>query len=225
MEPAPQSLFSAGEALQQAWEKVRQNLKPLLIIGGISAFLALLNSASNGSNGRGIDLVNLVVQLFQVAVTMAFIRAALDIADGREVAVPKLRDLGPDYLFFLLTSLLVGLVVGLGLVLLIVPGVIAAITFAFTGFLVMDQKLDPIAAMKESARLTRGVKAELFGMGVVLVLLNLAGVIALGVGLLLTVPMSFIVTARVYRRLQARAGSPARPRPQAPISGPPVGAH
>lgn len=224
MEPAPQSLFSAGEALQQAWEKTRQNLRPLLIIGAVSAFLALLNNASNGSE-RGIDLVNLVVQLFQVAVTMAFIRTALDIADGREVAVPKLKDLGPDYVFFLLTTMLVGLVVAVGLVLLIVPGVIAAITFAFAGFLVMDQRMDPIAAMKESARLTRGVKAELFGMGVVLVLLNLAGAIALGVGLLLTVPMSFIVTARVYRRLQARAGSPAQPKPRAPIAGPPVGAH
>lgn len=77
--------------------------------------------------------------------------------------------------------------------------------------------------MRESLRLTRGARPELFSMAVVLLVLNLVGAMALGLGLLLTVPMSFIIAADVFRRLQARAGVPVPPSTQRPpFAGPPA---
>jgi hypothetical protein len=213
-------LFSAGELLNFAWSKTKENLKPLLVIGGVSMVLTLLNSASSRSaNPAGFDLLNLIVQLFQMAITMAWIRVALAIADGKPVEVPKARELWPDFFVYFVTSVLVGIAVMLGFIALIVPGVVLALMFSFAGFAVIDRKLDPIEAMKESARLTTGAKPELLGLALLLLALNLAGVLALGVGLLVTVPMSFIAAARVYRRLQDIAVHAPEPRP---IVGPPA---
>lgn len=214
-------LFHAAEELQFAWAKTRQHLRPLLLIGGLSAFLALLNASSG--NREGLNLLGLVVQLLQVGLTMAWIRVALRISDGQPVEVPRARELLPDYLSFLFTSVLLGLGVSLGLLLLVVPGVLFGLAFGFAPYAVMDHKADPLSAMKESLRLTRGNRPELFAMWLVLLLLNLVGAMALGLGLLLTVPMSFIIAADVYRRLQARGGVPIPPSTQRPpFAGPPA---
>src|SRR5690606_24140896 len=93
------------------------------------------------------------------------------------------------------------LMVGVGLVLLIVPGVILAVVYAFYGFVIVDRGEPVLAALQRSAELTRGHRGELFLFGVVLLGLNLLGALAFGIGLLITSPVSLIAAGYVYRRL------------------------
>jgi hypothetical protein len=58
-------------------------------------------------------------------------------------------------------NILYGLIVAFGLVLLIVPGVGRPLKFGFAPFLAVDDGLDPLAALRESARLTRAVERKL----------------------------------------------------------------
>jgi uncharacterized membrane protein len=216
MSPNDRGLFAVDELLAFGWGKTKENLRPLVTLGALGMGLALLERAA-GSDGRpgAVGLLTLLVQLFQLAIAMAWIRVALDACDGKPVALPKLGALWPDYLSFLIGALLAGLLIALGFVALVLPGIWLALTFGFFGFLVVDQRLSPGAALRESARLTRGVKAQLFGVGVVFLFINLGGALLFGVGLLLTVPVTFIAGARIYRRLQQR---PA-PAPDQPTGG------
>jgi uncharacterized membrane protein len=75
----------------------------------------------------------------------------------------------------------------------------------YSTFVVVDQRTDPIEALRKSSRLTDGVKGQLFWFGLLLIGVNLVGALALGVGLLVTIPTSFIAAAYVFRRLQQRA--------------------
>ncbi len=200
-------VFSTGEALRFGWEKTKANLKPLLIIGAVGAFLALLNQALTGPDGDpGLrSLLAILVQVLQVGVTLAFVRAALLLHDGKPLDVSKPSLLLSDFFSFLLTAVLYGLIVAIGLALLIVPGIIWGLKFGFCGFNVVDRRLDPIEALRASSRLTDGIKGELFLFALVLMLVNLIGALALGVGLLVTVPTTFLAAAFVFRRLQQRA--------------------
>jgi uncharacterized membrane protein len=226
MSPNPRPLFPVGETLQFAWDQTKENIRPLLVIGLTGAFLALVERGLTYENRDGFfTLMGLLVQLVQVAVTMAWIRVSLRICDGATVEVPRVRELWPDYISFFATMLLAGLITAVGFVLLIVPGVIWGLSVAFAGFATIDGRLDPIEALKESARLTRGKKAELFAMALVLMLLNFAGALVFGVGLLVTIPMTFIAAGRVFRALQQEVGAAApRRRPAPPVSSPPAGA-
>lgn len=96
-----------------------------------------------------------------------------------------------------------------GLVLLVVPGIIAMVVFMFTSIVVIDQNLGPIEAMKESLRITRGHFWPLMGFGAILILMLIAGILALGVGLLVAVPVASIAYVHAYRVLLHKAG----PRP------------
>jgi uncharacterized membrane protein len=100
-------------------------------------------------------------------------------------------------------TILQSVIVLIGLVLLIVPGIIASLLFSMTQLSVIDKSLKPIEALKASYRLTKKHLWLLFQFMIVLVLLNLAGLIALVVGLFVTLPVSLIAVAYVYRKLTA----------------------
>jgi len=219
--------FSIEEALRFGWTTTKANLKPLLLLGLVGAVLGLLNQAlaGPGPNDGLRALMLLFVQVLQAALMMVWIRTALALQDGKKLEWARPPSLVGDFLTFLLTWVLYGLVVGVGLLLLIVPGIIWGLKFGFSTFLVVDKKLDPIEAFRESSRLTLGVKGQLLEFALLLLGVNILGAIALGVGLFVTIPTTFIAAAHVFRRLQARAVQRVQPAPQVPLGTPrPTGA-
>ena len=117
---------------------------------------------------------------------------------------PEFRDFFAGFQYFLpllLLSLVAGLFIGIGTILLIIPGVYLAVAYLFASYLVVDRRLDFWPAM-ELSRLT--VNPRWFGyfaFVLLLALLNLAGAIALGVGLLVTIPLSFCAVTVAYADL------------------------
>ena len=89
---------------------------------------------------------------------------------------------------FVGTRILTIIIVLVGLILLIVPGIIAALALMFATYVVVDRGFGPIEAIKESVRLTKGHRWELFLLALALIGLNILGAIALLVGLLVTIP-------------------------------------
>jgi len=117
---------------------------------------------------------------------------------------PEFRDFFAGFQYFLpllLLSLVAGLFIGIGTILLIIPGVYLAVAYMFASYLVVDRRLDFWPAM-ELSRLT--VTPQWFGyfaFMLLVVLLNLAGAIALVVGLLVTIPLSFCALTAAYADL------------------------
>jgi uncharacterized membrane protein len=194
---------STSEALRFGWEKTKAHLKPLLLLGLAGAFLALLNRAFARPHGMGDPVLLLFIQALQVGVAMLFARVALLAHDGEPVRLGHLGKMLEGYITFFASTLICELIVAAGLVLLVVPGVLWAARFCFAPLLVLDRELDPIEALHESARLTRGARGALIKLGLALLGLNLLGALALGLGLFVTVPVTFLATVRAMRVLQA----------------------
>jgi uncharacterized membrane protein len=79
------------------------------------------------------------------------------------------------YLNIVLANLLVVAIVGIGLVLLVVPGIIFACRLSFVPYLVMDKGLDPVGAIEKSWFMTRGHGWRIFGMYLLSILLVACG--------------------------------------------------
>ena len=140
--------------------------------------------------------------LLSLGFTALFIRAhdSLESADVKDMWHPQ------AYWRFLAAELLTGIAVFLGFILLIIPGIIAILAFLFTQYLVIDKGLGPIAAMKESARITKGVRWELLLFVFIALAINILGFIALFVGLLVSIPVTMLSLVHAYRTLQTKAG-------------------
>jgi len=107
-------------------------------------------------------------------------------------------DRAASYFF---SSLLYGLVVALGFLMFVIPGVIFMIRFQFYQYYAVSQGMSPVDALKASWRDTKGSFWNLFAFGFVLAGINILGALCLGIGLLFTIPISMVSSAYVYKKL------------------------
>jgi uncharacterized membrane protein len=102
------------------------------------------------------------------------------------------------YLNIVLANLCVAAIVGIGFILLIVPGIIFACRLAFVRYLVMDKGLDPVAAIEKSWFMTRGHGWRIFGMYLLTIFLFFCGLIVVVVGALFALMWSSTAFASLY---------------------------
>jgi uncharacterized membrane protein len=100
-----------------------------------------------------------------------------------------------------IASILVNLVVAIGLIALIIPGIYLALRYSQVMYVIVDRNAGVMEAFAESAKLTGGVKWTILVLYILCGLAALAGVLALFVGLLIAVPVISVVTAHAYRQL------------------------
>jgi uncharacterized membrane protein len=207
--------FSTGAAIRFGWETFKR--RPWFFVG--STLLILLASGLVNGLTSGIDaaitgsvkepslpgtLVNLGLGTLVNMGATAFYLAANDNPDRVDLSAlwhPR------PFWKFLGASILLVLAVAVGLVLLIVPGIIFMLMFMFTTFIVIERELGPVEAMKGSRRITRGHKWQLLGFMLMLVVINLLGLLALVVGMLVSIPVSSLAFAHAYRLLSGKAGT------------------
>lgn len=70
----------------------------------------------------------------------------------------------------------------------------------FFSYFILDKNMGPIEALSESLTRTTGLEFELFIIYAILALINLIGAILFGLGLLFTIPYSWLVVSVIYTR-------------------------
>ena len=217
IEPKLAELKVSG-VFSKAWQITISNYK---IIAGsvffVSAVGLLLNFFSNiASNGTRKSnasialvyfaiyiLVFLVTTVFQVVTGIGLTRIQLDAVDGKKLNFAELFDAQSIFWNYLWTTVVYSLIVLGGLLLLVVPGVIWAIKYQFAITLVVDKKMGLNEALKTSGRITKGHKGWLFGLTILIGLMQLATIFTLFIGLIVTVPLAYIIYIVVYRYLES----------------------
>lgn len=128
---------------------------------------------------------------------------SLSLSRGKEA---KLEQIFDGFRFFtnaLVTYLLMILFVFLWLLLLIVPGIIAALSYSMVFFLLADNPaLKPREALDQSKKMMDGYKWKLFYLFLRFFLLSLLCVLTLGIGFLWLIPYASVTIAKFYDDLK-----------------------
>jgi uncharacterized membrane protein len=90
-------------------------------------------------------------------------------------------------------NLLILVIVVLGLAMLVVPGLYFAVSYVFSHFFVWFFDKNPSEAIRLSRKTVSGNFGQILVLMLILAGINLIGIMALGVGILLTMPFSFCV--------------------------------
>jgi len=122
----------------------------------------------------------LIIPVFRYGAKMMFLQAVRDERPDFNMLVQGFRE---NYLVIVLANLLATALVMLGFIALVIPGIIIACRLAFVGYLVMDKKLDPIVAVEESWKKTKGYGWTIFSMAIVSFFIYIAGFCLLFVGI------------------------------------------
>lgn len=217
--------FSVEEALQYGWNIMKDNI--WFFVGVLVVAWALAgvpHIIANILQEQSIGLsffFRIIGWAANIIVSIGLIAIALKFLDKQDPKFEDLFSFKPYFWKYLGASILTGLVVWVGFMLLIVPGIYWALKFQFFGYFVVEQGREPVEAMRMSSRITHSVKWKLFGFGLVLALINIVGTICLFIGLLVTVPITLLAYSFVYRKLleQTESAQLGEPTPEmAPAS-------
>lgn len=208
-EPAVSARFSYGNAVRFAWNAVKRD--PVLTIVGmliVPVCIQMVFEIFNGLVPEELWSITLVLALtatvMELIVTLGIAGICLKLCDGRPAGFKDLHAYRPLTIKYFLSSLLFAVICLIGFLLLIVPGIILSLWLQFYVFVIVDEKAGPIQALKKSYTVARGNLGRIFGLWCLLVLINIIGMIPCGLGLFVTVPLTFIAWGYLYRSLQGR---------------------
>ena len=136
-------------------------------------------------------------------------RAILGMLAGRPPTVEMMFSGFDRFGQAFLAGLVMSILVGIGLVLLIVPGIILWLMWMMTSLVIAETNQDFWTAMQTSANLTRGYKWELFCLCLAFIPIFLLGLLACCIGVLISQAVAATATALAYRFLQSKQARPA----------------
>ncbi len=198
--------FSKSQAIIFGWKQMRKNflffLVVLLVVTAVNMVPGIISGLFERRDGALLGfLATLIGWGLQLAVSLGLIGIALKIYDKKKVAYRDIFSYFHLIIPYFFASILYGLIVVAGFILFVIPAVVWAIKFRYYTYFMVDKNFGPIRALKASARVTNGVKWNLFLLGLLLGLINILGALAFLVGLFATIPLSMMAEAYVFRKL------------------------
>ena len=107
-----------------------------------------------------------------------------------------------NYVRVIFARLLVTILVGVGFLCLVIPGIFLLCKLIFVPYIIMDKKVDPVEAISLSWKLSSGYFWTIFGMGIVSFFILILGVIALGLGVFVSMVWIRSSFATLYKAVE-----------------------
>lgn len=99
----------------------------------------------------------------------------------------------------------------LGFILVLAVSFYILARFGFCSFFILDKNAGPIESLKASSAATDGIRWPIFLLILALIGLNLLGLLLFVVGLLITIPVTLIALATVYRQITGQSKKSIQP--------------
>jgi len=199
---APKLLI--GDTIGRSWELLKANFWPLV---GVTLVIFLIQAVLGAIPIVGAIAGMLLGGVFGGGLYYYYLRSLRgqpaefgDAFAGFSLAFVPL----------MLGGLVSGLLTGVGLLCLIIPGIYLAIAWCFTIPLIIDQKLEFWTAMEVSRQLVTTQWWRVFGLAILAGLLGALGALACGIGIIATLPIavgSFVVAYETLCNPRSRAGA------------------
>lgn len=204
--------WSSGGAISFGWNAIRAKPEIVFVLfaGGLIAnAISILGSVIDvfGAASRDQDVQTLTAFMsfglqilnFPVAcwIGMGMIRYALKVVRGEPAQFGDLFSGGP-FFTYVGAAILTTLGILVGFLFCIVPGVILTICWCFWQYLVVDRGADVIESMRRSWKMTEGHRLDLFGFFLLVFCVNLLGLLACLIGVIVTSALTSIAFAWTY---------------------------
>lgn len=215
-----------GEAYGHAFRQLWPNFLMLFIVGIIGFLLGIPGWVMSGAGDIGSSLLQnaddgAVVVIGGGLATIAYFSSFLfgilvtnpvnygakycylRAARSERIDIQHVFAAFNNYLSAVVANIVASIVIGLGFLFLIIPGIYFACKLAFVPFLVVDKKLGPIEAMQRSWEMTNGHALSVFLIGLLSIPIAIFGLMCLIVGIIPAVMWITLAFASLYYAVDA----------------------
>ena len=191
--------ITAVGTYSKAWEILKKFFPDLLFIVILLVIFQLPATSFQEEEG-GYRIFGILYYVFILApVKYGLAYSFLMVArENRFKIEPAYGMLKKNYFNVLLASLLSDVIIGIGFVLLIVPGIIFAIRLAFVPYLATEKEMEPVEAIKKSWEMTRPYAWRIFFMALLAIPILIVGFILIGVGVIVSLMWIGAAFAMLY---------------------------
>ncbi len=184
MASAPVKSIDLGNVINKAVDVLSKNapgfLAVGLVLGGLPSFIMqyVVMGMILGGGGSGAAILAALVSILVMVVTGALLqgvllRSAILHLSGRPADISGSVSAGLGMILPIIgLSIIVGLAVAFGFMLLIVPGVILYVMFSVAIPVLVNERKDIIASISRSVELTAGSRWIIFALIVILIVLS-----------------------------------------------------
>lgn len=200
--------FSIKESIQYVWKTVwnQPNIILYLLIAVASPQIIsfLFDHIFSDASDIATSIFRAAITILSMVFSIGMIRIALNVYEKKAL---KFENLYQDWRllgWYLLAGLLNAVVVCIGLILLIIPGIHAALRLSLWPYIMVEGEKGPVKALKKSWAITKGVTLKLLGFYFVQGLLMILGIMALGVGLIIALPVISLAQVYIYKKIASK---------------------
>jgi uncharacterized membrane protein len=200
-----EDLFSRASIKDEGKVKIKGNYSTAIELLAITLVMSIICQLMHEDGQKYYWIIFVVNILVSALVQMAEARFYMDITKGNS------NNRTDNYIKFgsthfvkaLLLYLLTKLIVAIGLILLIVPGIIWSIKYRFVMYVLADDpEMSVTEALERSGQLTNGHKMDLFIFELSFIPWVLLAIVTFGIASLYAAPYSKSSTAVYYNRLK-----------------------
>ncbi len=170
----PPTEFRVGEIFGKSFNVLVLHFVPFIAISALAGLPSLVFALQPKPSG-GLVWLQLAVNIVLGAVCEAMILyATFQALRGRPVRIGESMAIGlRRFVPVIVASIVAGIAEGLGLILLVVPGLIAMVMFVVAEPAIVVERLGPFEGLSRSIELTRGYRWSIFGLVFVVGLVEL----------------------------------------------------
>ena len=198
-----------GDAFAWGWKKFTENLGQFIILM-LAVFVAsvvigiirgILTPDSDGVLALlWSALVGVVFYVITSIIQAGVIRAGLGVTQGQPPSVSQLTETS-NIANYILTVILVGIGLFIGLILCVIPGIIWFFLTAYAPIIALDKGVGPVEAITMSINWVKDRPGPVLGILLVSYLIYLVGFCFFCIGLLVTAPVALVAIVYSYRAL------------------------
>lgn len=181
-----------GEALRVGWSKFLT--RPLYLFGITLLFIVLLIFTS--SSGAMVAAMGVIAYTGYLSIMFKHYH-------NEHVILDDLFSIDGRWIYLGFLVLIKGLLIMLGLICFVVPGIYLAIRFMFAELFVIDCGMRPVEALRASVALTKGHWWKLFFFSLIAILISLIGTFILVVGVAIASAVLTFAVIHIYYSLRA----------------------
>lgn len=197
---------NAKESLKNKWAEAIKVLLILLIINigcdiifdkilhfGIYKYSMIIEDK------EVIYSINYISPIIDCIFTLGVLSFFIKISRNEDVYVSEIFSKNNMFFKFILASLLIGILVAFGTILLVIPGIIIAFSLSQVFYIILDNpKMNIIDAIKLSYKMMKGFKMDYFILCLSFIGWFIISVITIGLGFLYTIPYMQVTLANFY---------------------------
>lgn len=201
--------FQISEVLATSWKALKSQIWVLvgLFIGYtiISGIVSSFTSPANPQDFLSIrSIIGWIIALIIGSLfSMGYIKNLFQTLDGIEPQFSAYGQQAPKLVTFIIANIIYSIIVIVGLIIFIIPGIYLAIRLQFFMVFIVQEDAGIMESLRMSWNITKGNAMQLFLLGLAMIGITIVGLILLIVGVFVAGPLCYMMYCYAFRKLYA----------------------